>query len=124
MNFLSYAKLIYTPGISLQKSAFSQCPSFFSGIKKDISFHEIFSKEKQYQIIEENINKLQLDSMYKSMAFFRLYQLSLDLKKDFKISLQFIEKAMLEDASNTAWIIHWIHLNLRHDHYDIVEKYL
>ncbi|EAJ6283650.1 glycosyltransferase, partial [Campylobacter jejuni] len=124
MNFLSYAKLIYTPGISLQKSAFSQCPSFFSGIKKDISFHEIFSKEKQYQIIEENINKLQLDSMYKSMAFFRLYQLSLDLKKDFKISLQFIEKAMLEDASNTAWIIHWIHLNLRYDHYDIVEKYL
>ncbi|HEB9325614.1 TPA: CDP-glycerol glycerophosphotransferase family protein [Campylobacter jejuni] len=124
MNFLSYAKLIYTPGISLQKSAFSQCPSFFSGIKKDISFHEIFSKEKQYQIIEENINKLQLNSMYKSMAFFRLYQLSLDLKKDFKISLQFIEKAILEDASNTAWIIHWIHLNLRYDHYDIVEKYL
>ncbi|MGM8984959.1 hypothetical protein ACTFDY_04685, partial [Campylobacter jejuni] len=38
--------------------------------------------------------------------------------------MQFIEKAMLEDASNTAWIIHWIHLNLRHDHYDIVEKYL
>lgn len=124
MNFLSYAKLIYTPGISLQKSAFSQCPSFFSGIKKDISFHEIFSEEKQYQIIEENMNKLQLDSMYKSMAFFRLYQLSLKLKKEFKISLQLIEKAMLEDANNTAWIIHWIHLNLRYGHYDTVEKYL
>ncbi len=124
MNLLSYANLIYTPGISLQKSAFSQCPSFFSGIKKDISFHEIFSEEKQYQIIQKNINELQLDSMYKSMAFFRLYQLSLKLKKDFMVSLQFIEKAMLEDASNTAWIIHWIHLNLRYSHYDIVEKYL
>ncbi|MBM0637675.1 CDP-glycerol glycerophosphotransferase family protein [Campylobacter sp. VicNov18] len=124
MNLLSHAVLIYTPGISLQKSAFSQCPSFFSGVKKDISFHKIFSEKEQYQIIQKNIDKLDLNSMYRSMAFFRLYQLSLKLEKDYKTSLQIIEKAIFEDSSNTAWIIHWIHLNLCYGYYDVVEKYL
>lgn len=124
MNLLSHASLVYTPGISLQKSAFSQCASFFSGVKKDISFHEIFSEEEQFQIIQKNIHELQLNPLYKSMAFFRLYQLSLKLQKGFGISLQFIEKAIFEDSSNTAWIIHWIHLNLCYGHYDIIEEYL
>ncbi|MBZ7970767.1 CDP-glycerol glycerophosphotransferase family protein [Campylobacter molothri] len=124
MNLLSRASLIYTPGISLQKSAFSQCPSFFSGCKKDISFHKIFSEEQQYDIIQKNINLISLNSMYKSMAFFRLYQLSLTLKKDFKISLKFIESAIKEDPDNAAWIIHWIHLNLQYKNYDVVENYL
>ncbi|EAH8916277.1 glycosyltransferase, partial [Campylobacter coli] len=106
INLMSHSELIYTPGISLQKSAFSQCASFISGNKKDVSFHEVFSLNEQFEILNRNIQILDLNPLYRSMAYFRLYQLSLSLKKNLKYAFEYIEKAIENDNDNMAWKIH------------------
>ncbi|EJJ3368509.1 CDP-glycerol glycerophosphotransferase family protein [Campylobacter coli] len=124
INLMSHSELIYTPGISLQKSAFSQCASFISGNKKDVSFHEVFSLNEQFEILNRNIQILDLNPLYRSMAYFRLYQLSLSLKKNLKYAFEYIEKAIENDNDNMAWKIHKCYLLILNKDYNSVEEYL
>ncbi|WP_186820554.1 hypothetical protein [Campylobacter jejuni] len=124
MNFMSYALKIYTPGIQEQKSAFSQCAMIIAGRKNIISYHEIFSLLSQYKIIKKNIDFLDLDPEYKSMAYFRLYQLSRQLNFSIKHSIKFLNFAMEYDKRNYSLIIHLLDCYFQQNNFDFIENYL
>ncbi|AJC90206.1 glycosyltransferase, family 1 (tetratricopeptide repeat protein) [Campylobacter subantarcticus LMG 24374] len=124
INLMSHSLLIYTPGISLQKSAFSQCASFISGVKKDISYHELFTKQQQFDILNKNIQKIKFNVLYDSMSYFRLFQLSIELGYDISISSRYIDQAIDCDKTNIGWIIQKIYLMHIGRDYNRMEKYI
>lgn len=124
MNLMSYADIIYTPGISLQKSAFSQVPSCIAGIKKDISFHDVYTLNEQYEILKKNILKLNIDSLYHSMAYFRLYQLSLKINGYNSKTLEYLLQAKKQDNDNIAWDLNMLDFYLHNNNLKAVESWL
>ncbi|WP_173776750.1 discoidin domain-containing protein [Campylobacter lari] len=124
MNFMSKAQMIYTPGISKQKSAFSYCSMIISGSNNAISFHDLYSKEEQFEIVLKRINKFEINNKYKSFSYLRLYLLSMDLDCKAEESIGYIQKAYDCNPENESFVILIVKMYFLMRQYDKAEEYL
>ncbi|OCX43220.1 hypothetical protein A7X81_08240 [Campylobacter ornithocola] len=124
MNFMSKAQLIYTPGISKQKSAFSYCSMIISGTNNAISFHDLYSRKDQFNIILRRSQEFETNNKYKSFSYLRLFLLSRDLKYKEKDSIKYIQKAYEYDPENESYVILIVKMLFLMQQYDKAEEYL
>ncbi|MBF7068968.1 hypothetical protein, partial [Campylobacter volucris] len=120
MNLMSYAKKIY----SAKESVFSKVSMMISGENNLISYHKIFNSNEQYKIIEKNMFKMNLHKLHRAMAYYRLYELSKQLKKDPVLSFNLINKALEYDFENDAYRIYIIDYYLQNKEYEKAEAIL
>lgn len=120
MNLMSHAKKIY----SAKESVFSKVSMMISGENNLISYHNMFDLQEQYKIIEKNMFKMNLHKLHIAMAYYRLYELSQQLKKDLILSLDFINKALEYDFENDAYRIYIIDYYLQNKEYEKAEEIL
>ena len=124
MNFMSKAKIIYRPGISKQKSAFSYCSMIISGRNNAISFHEVYSKEEQFDIISKRIQEIDANNRYRSFSYLRLFLLSRELGFREEKSIEYAQKAYECDPENESFVILIIKMFFLRKEYNSIEKYL
>ncbi|HDX3815250.1 TPA: sugar transferase, partial [Campylobacter jejuni] len=120
MNLMSHAKKIY----SAKESVFSKVSMMISGENNLISYHNMFDLQEQYKIIEKNMFKMNLHKLHSAMAYYRLYELSKQLKKDPLLSFNLINKALEYDFENDAYRIYIIDHYLQNKEYEKAEEIL
>nr|WP_079860754.1 glycosyltransferase family 2 protein [Campylobacter jejuni] len=120
MNLMSHAKKIY----SAKESVFSKVSMMISGENNLISYHNMFDLQEQYKIIEKNMFKMNLHKLHSAMAYYRLYELSKQLKKDPALSFNLINKALEYDFENDAYRIYIIDHYLQNKEYEKAEVIL
>lgn len=104
INFMSRAEKIY----SAKESVFSKVAMMISGGNKLISFHSIFSRGEQLELIIQNTNKFPLHCLQKAMSLFRLFQLSRELKLPLENQIKYLDEALKLDNDNDAYRIYKI----------------
>ncbi|HEB9328844.1 TPA: glycosyltransferase [Campylobacter coli] len=119
INFMSKAEKIY----SAKESVFSKLAMMISGYNKLISFHDIFSKEVQFKLIAQNMNKFSLHFLQEAMSSFRLFQLSRELNLPLENQIKYLDKALKLDSDNDGYRIYKIQcLFMQKDYNEINEN--
>lgn len=104
INFISLSKIIYRT----TKSAFSRFSHLISLNNEEVLIDKIYTHDRQYEIICNNFNKLNISKYQKAMSCFRLYVLSKKCNLDCKIYLKHLTSALCYDADNDAYRIHFV----------------
>ncbi|EKQ9538891.1 glycosyltransferase family 2 protein [Campylobacter upsaliensis] len=120
MNFISRAKIIY----SAKESVFSKVAMMISGKNNLISYHDVFSLQEQYDIIQKNLFCLNLHQLHTAMAYYRLYALSKMMGKSKEEIFNFLTKALECDQENDAYRIYIIDFYLQYKRYEDANQML
>ncbi|MBT0784679.1 sugar transferase, partial [Campylobacter upsaliensis] len=120
MNFISRAKIIY----SAKESVFSKVAMMISGKNNLISYHDVFSLQEQYDIIQKNLFCLNLHQLHTAMAYYRLYVLSKTMGKSKDEIFNFLTKALECDQENDAYRIYIIDFYLQYKRYEDADQML
>ncbi|WP_251819980.1 hypothetical protein [Campylobacter jejuni] len=106
LNLMSKADIIYGPHSQFKN--FACLISENKIIKKTIN--DLFSLEKQYNIIKENIEKIETNNLYKASSYGYLYLLSCWLNYNNHIKMGYLKKAYELDNDNLSYKIKYIDL--------------
>lgn len=101
LNLMARAFKVY----STKNSGFAGLIRMISADDRIISYDKIFSSEKQFEIIKENIQRLKFHNLQIAASYFKLFDLNKNLKKPIQESLEYLLKALEFDKENMAYRI-------------------
>ncbi|MBF7067651.1 hypothetical protein IY885_05195, partial [Campylobacter volucris] len=107
--FMSYAKILYGTNSAVVRLA------NYIGNQKFINNYSIFNEIELYDVIKENIEKLNTTNSQKAFSYFHLFIVSKKINISKEVLISFLKKALEYDHENDKYRIHIIDILLNNN---------